>query len=84
MIGPDSLPDLRVGAKDSHEKVRAQIVVEAYNVLELGAEDRRFPPASSALIDEVVALLGAMQNDPAPLVSRNAKPVLATIDRHRK
>jgi hypothetical protein len=84
MIGPDSLPDLRVGAKDSHEKVRAQIVVEAYNVLELGAEDRRFPPASSALIDEVVALVGSMQNDPMGNVSSNAKSVLASIAKNRK
>jgi HEAT repeat protein len=84
MIGPEALADLRLGAKDSHESVRAQAVVDAYNMLELESEDRRFPPASSALIDDVVAFLAAMQSDPARLVSDNAKSMLAYIARHRR
>lgn len=30
MLGPDSLGDLRLGAKDADGQVRGQVVVEAY------------------------------------------------------
>lgn len=83
-IGPEALADLRLGARDSHENVRAQAVVDAYNMLELESEDRRFSPAASALVDDVVAFLTATQSDPARLVSDNAKSMLAYIARHRK
>jgi HEAT repeat protein len=83
MIGPDALPDLRLGAKDSSEKVRAQVTSEAFNMLELGWEQPRFPRPSAALIDEVVALLQGMQNDSATRVSQSAKTVLAAIARLR-
>ena len=83
MLGPGSLGDLRRGAKDSEEKVRAQVVVDSYNLLELDGPDRRSPPASNTLIAEVRAFLTEMQRDPARLVSDNAKSMLALIARHR-
>lgn len=83
MLGPDSLRDLRRGAKDSHEQVRVQVVVDSYNLLELERPDRRWPPASSALIADVRVFLGEMQRDPARQVGDNAKSMLAMIARHR-
>jgi HEAT repeat protein len=83
MLGPDSLSDLRRGAKDSDEKVRAQSVVDSYNLLELERPDRHWPPASNTLIAEVRAFLIEMQADPARLVSDNAKSMLAMIAQRR-
>ena len=83
MLGPDSLGDLRLGAKDAHEQVRAQAVSGAYNLLELEDPEPRWPPASSALIAEVRAFLTEMLSDPARLVSDNATSMLAYIAQHR-
>jgi HEAT repeat protein len=83
MLGPDSLGDLRLGAKDAHERVRAQAVVDAYNLLELEQPEPRWSPASSAFIAEVRAFLTEMLSDPARLVSDNARSMLANIAQHR-
>ena len=83
MLGPDSLGDLRRGAKDSDEQVRARVVVDSYNLLELQRPDRRWPPASTALIADVHEFLTEMQRDRARLVSDNAKSMLAMIARQR-
>jgi len=83
LLGPDSLGDLRLGAKDVHEQVRARVVIESYNLLELGKPEPRWPAASSALISEVGTFLTQMQRDPARLVSDTAKSLLARIARHR-
>ena len=83
MLGPDSLEDVRFGARDAHERVRAQVVADAYNLLELEAQERRWPPASNALIDEVRAFLTEMRSDPAGIVSDNARSMLANIAHHR-
>jgi hypothetical protein len=83
MLGPESLGDLRLGATDADAHVRARTVVDSYNLLELEQPDRRWPPASSALIADVRAFLTEMERDPAPLVSTNAKSMLAMIARHR-
>jgi HEAT repeat protein len=83
VLGPDSLGDLRLGAKDSDEEVRARAVVDAYNMLEFGHPEPRWPSPSNALIAEVRAFLTEMQRDPAPLVSDNAKSMLAMIARQR-
>jgi hypothetical protein len=40
-LGPDSLEDLRLGAKDPDEQVRATAVVDSYNLLELGHPEPR-------------------------------------------
>jgi HEAT repeat protein len=86
MIGPEALSDLRRGAADSNERVRAQAVVDLYNMLEFEAEpgERRWPPPSTALVDDVVAFLTAMQADPARLVSDNAKSMLGYMAKHRR
>ena len=84
MLGPDSLGDLRLGAKDSDERVRARAVVDAYNLLEFGYPEPRWPPPSDALIAEVRTFLTEMQRDPAQLVSGNAKSMLAEIARRRQ
>ena len=83
MLGPDSLGDLRLGAKDSDEQVRARAVVDAYNLLEFGYPEPRWPPPSDALIAEVRTFLTEMQRDPARLVSGNAKSMLAEIARRQ-
>ena len=83
VLGPDSLEDLRLGAKDSDEQVRAQAVVDSYNLLEFGQPAPRWPPPSNALIAEVRAFLAEMQRDPARLVSDNAKSMLGMIARRR-
>ena len=82
MLGPDSLADLRLGAKDSYEQVRARAVVDAYNLLELGHPAPRWPAPSSDLIDEVRGFLTEMQRDPTRLVSDNARSMLAMIAKH--
>jgi HEAT repeats len=79
MVGPDSLVDLRLAAKDPHERVRAQAAADAYNLLELEGTEPRWPPASGALIAEVRALLTEMLNDPSRMVSDSAKSSLAYI-----
>jgi len=84
VLGPESLGDLRLGAKDSDEQVRARAVVDAYNMLEFGHPEPRWPPPSNALIVEVRAFLTEMQRDPARLVSDNAKSMLAMIGRQRQ
>jgi hypothetical protein len=84
MLGPDSLSDLRRGAKDPDEQVRARVVVDSCNLLELERPDRRWPLASSALIAEIRDFLSEMQRDPARLVRDNAKSMLAKIARHRR
>ena len=83
VLGPESLGDLRLGAKDSDEQVRARAVVDAYNMLEFGHTEPRWPPPSNALIAEIRAFLTEMQRDPARLVSDNAKSMLAMIARQR-
>lgn len=84
MLGPDSLSDLRRGAKDPDERVRAQTVVDAYNLLELEEpEQRHWPPASKALIADVREFLSEMQSDPAGHVRTNARSMLAMIEQHR-
>jgi HEAT repeat protein len=83
MLGPDSLEDLRRGAKDADERVRSQVVVDSYNLLELERPEGRWPPAPGALVAEVRAFLVEMQRDPARRVSDNAKSMLALIARHR-
>ena len=83
MLGPDSLGDLRLGAKDSDDKVRARAVVDSYNLLEFGHPEPRWPPPSNALIAEVRTFLTEMQRDPARLVSDNAKSMLAMIAQQR-
>ena len=65
MLGPDSLGDLRLGAKDTDAQVRAQAVVDAYNLLEFVHPEPRWPAPSKALVAEVRALLTEMQRDPA-------------------
>jgi hypothetical protein len=84
MLGPDSLGDLRLGAKDAEAQVRAQAVVDAYNVLEFGHPEPRWPPPSNALIAEVRTFLTEMQRDPARVVRDNAKSMLAMIARQRE
>ena len=64
VLGPESLGDLRIGAKDSDEQVRARAVVDAFNMLEFGHPEPRWPPPSNALIAEVRAFLTEMQRDP--------------------
>lgn len=81
VLGPDSLGDLRLGAKDSDEQVRARAVVDSYNLLEFGHPEPRWPPPPDALIAEVQAFLTEMQRDPARLVSDNATSMLAMIAR---
>jgi hypothetical protein len=83
LLGPNSLGDLRLGAKDSDEQVRARVVVDSYNLLEFGHPEPRWPPPSNGLIDEVRTFLTEMQRDPARLVSDNAKSMLAMIARRR-
>jgi len=83
ILGPDSLGDLRLGAKDSDEQVRAQAVVDSYNLLEFGHPEPRWPPPSDALIAAVRTFLTEMQRDQARLVSDNAKSMLAMIERQR-
>jgi HEAT repeat protein len=83
VLGPDSLGDLRLGAKDAEARVRAQAVVDAYNLLEFAQPEPRWPPPSNALIADVRAFLTEMQRDPAPLVSDNARSMLAMIARQR-
>jgi hypothetical protein len=83
LLGPDALGDLRRGATDSDEHVRAQAVVDSYNLLELAHPEPRWPPPSQALVAEVRTFLTEMQSDPARLVSDNAKSMLASIARHR-
>ena len=83
MLGPDALGDLRSGAKDSNEQVRAQVVVDSYNLLEFDHPERRWPPPSDELIAEVRAFLAEMQRDPARLVSDNAKYMLIMLERQR-
>jgi hypothetical protein len=82
VAGPDSLVDLRLGAKDPNERVRAQVVVDSYNMLELAHPEPRWPPPSAALIGEVRALLTAMLRDPSPHVSNNARAMLSNLARH--
>jgi hypothetical protein len=84
VLGPDSLGDLRLGAKDPDEHVRARVVVDAYNMLEFGHPEPRWPPPSNALIAQVRAFLTEMQGDPAHLVSDNAKSMLAMMGRQRR
>jgi HEAT repeat protein len=82
MLGPAALEDLRRGAKDSNERVRASITSDAYNMLELEQPERRWPPASNAHIEEVRAFLSEMERDPA--VRDSAKYMLALIAGHRR
>ena len=83
MLGPDALGDLRLGAKDADVQVRARAVVDAYNLLEFGRPEPRWPPPSNALVAEVRTFLTEMQRDPARVVSDNAKSMLAMIARQR-
>ena len=53
MLGPDSLADLRLAARDPDDRVRAQAAWDAYNILELQTPQPRWPPASDTLIDQV-------------------------------
>jgi hypothetical protein len=84
VLGPDSLADLRLGAKDPHEYVRARVVGDSVNLLELGYTKPRWPPPSSALIAEVRAFLAEMQDDPAPVVRSSARSMLAMVAQHQR
>jgi hypothetical protein len=84
MLGPDSLGDLRLGAKDTDAQVRVRAVVDAYNLLEFGPPEPRWSPPSIALIADVRAFLTEMQRDPARSVSDNAKSMLAMMPRQRR
>jgi hypothetical protein len=84
MLGPESLGDLRLGAKDADAQVRARAVVDSYNLLEFGRPEPHWPPPSDALVGEVRAFLTEMQRDPAPLVGNNARTMLAMIARQRQ
>jgi hypothetical protein len=64
--------------------VRVRAVVDAYNLLEFGRPEPRWPPPSIVLIDDVRAFLTEMQRDPARSVSDNAKSKLAMIARQRR
>jgi hypothetical protein len=79
ILGPESLPDIRLGAKDADEHVRAQVVVDSYNMLELSHPEPRRPAPSSELIADVRSFLAEMLDDPAPLVSNNARSMLNMI-----
>ena len=81
--GPDSLADLRLGAKDPDERVRGQVVVDSFNMLEIGHPKPQWPPPSNALIAEVRAFLTAMQRDPARRVSDSARSMLSNLARQR-
>jgi len=81
MIGPDSLGDLRRGVMDLDLRVQTQAVIDAYNLLELERPDRRWPPASSALVAEVRAFLMEMERKPS--VSQRARSMLARIAKDR-
>jgi len=83
-LGPDSLGDLRLAAKDAAPQVRAHAVVDSYSMLELGRLEPRWPPPSNALIADVRTFLAEMQRDPARQVSDNAKSMLAMIARQRQ
>ena len=83
MVGPGALNDLRNGAGDPDKQVRARCVVDSYNLLELEQPERRWPPASRALIEQVRAFLTEMQQDPERFVSDNAKSMLSLIARHQ-
>jgi hypothetical protein len=83
ILGPDSLGDLRLAAKDPDEQVRARAVSDAYNLLEFGRPEPRWPPPSTARIAEVRAFVTEMLRDPARSVSDSAKSVLAMIARQR-
>ncbi len=79
MLGPESLADLRLGAKDGNENVRARVIVDAYNLLEVGHPEPRWPPPSRALLAEVRAFLTDMQQDPNRLVAEAARSMLAKL-----
>jgi hypothetical protein len=83
ILGPESLADLRLGAKDPDELVRSTAVVNAYNMLELGQPRPRWPPPSNELVAEARAFLMEMQRDPASRVSDNARSMLAMLARNR-
>ena len=79
MIGPESLPDLRLGAKDGSDHVRAQVVVDAYNMLELQHPEPRWPAPTPELIASVRKFLTEMLRDPVPYVSDNARSMLRQL-----
>jgi hypothetical protein len=82
LLGPDSLSDLRRGAKDPDERVRSHCAGDAYNLLELAQPDRRWPPASSDLIADVRQFLNEMLRDPSRVVSDSARSMLGLIARY--
>ena len=84
MLGPDSLPDLCLGAKDPDDRVRGQVVADSYNLLEFGHPDPRWPPPSDALIAEVRAFLTEMTHDPVRQVSSSASSMLENIARRTR
>ena len=53
--------------------MRAQAVVDAYNLLNFGHPEPRWPPPTNVLIAEGRVFLTEMQRDPARLVSDNAE-----------
>ena len=83
MIGTEALADLRLGAKDPHERVRGQAVVDAYNMLQFGWSQPLWPLPSDALVAEVRVLLTSMLKDPASNVRTNARSMLSMIAKHR-
>jgi hypothetical protein len=84
MMGPESLADLRLGAKDPDERVRSGVVVDSYNLLEFGHPEPRWPPPSDALVAEVRAFLTEMKRDPVRQVSSNATSMLEMIARRTR
>ena len=79
LLGPDALSDLRRGAKDPSERVRAAITGYVFETLELGYPKPRWPPASDSLIADARALLTEMQSDPVQIVSDSARHILVRI-----
>ena len=79
LLGPEALRDLRRGAKDPSERVRAAITGYVFETLELGYPKPRWPPASDSLIAEARALLTEMQSDPVRIVSDSARHILVMI-----
>jgi len=79
LLGPEALSDLRRGAKDPSERVRAAITGYVFETLELGYPKPRWPPASDSLIADARALLTEMQSDPVRIVSDSARHILVMI-----
>ena len=79
LLGPEALGDLRRGAKDPSERVRAAITGYVFETLEFGDPKPRWPPASDSVVADARALLTEMQSDPVRTVSDSARHILVMI-----